>query len=192
MVGGGLVLLSIAYAWISTASVDTSYLEIACQMLVLGTGMGLTSAPATESIMGAVSNAKAGIGSAVNDTTRELGATLGVAVIGSVFSSLYIEAFTSNSTRGIPEVALGPARDSIGGALIASERLADFGAVGAADRLGQVASNGFFDGMQAGCLVAAGVCAVGAVICFAILPAQPESIPGETLARQRTGGPSGR
>ncbi|MGK2932695.1 MAG: MFS transporter [Solirubrobacterales bacterium] len=173
VVGGGLVLLAVAYAWISTASVETSYLEIACQMLVLGSGMGLTSAPATESIMGAVTNAKAGIGSAVNDATRELGATLGVAVIGSVFASLYHEAFTSASTRGIPEAALGPARDSIGGALIASDRLSELGASGAAGTLGQVASAGFFDGMQAGCLVASAVCAVGALMCFAILPAHP-------------------
>jgi hypothetical protein len=58
-------------------------------MVLLGLGMGLTSAPATESIMGAVQTDKAGIGSAVNDATREVGGTLGVAVIGSVFASLY-------------------------------------------------------------------------------------------------------
>ena len=52
-------------------------------------GMGLTSAPATESIMGAVSRRQAGVGSAVNDSTRLLGGTLGVAVIGSVYASLY-------------------------------------------------------------------------------------------------------
>ena len=74
---------AIAYAWVSAASVVTPDPEIVGQMIVLGTGMGLTSAPATESIMGAVSTAKAGVGSAVNDTTCELGGTLGVAVIGS-------------------------------------------------------------------------------------------------------------
>lgn len=174
VVGGGLVLLTAAYAWVSTASVETSYLEIAAQMVVLGSGMGLTSAPATESIMGAVSNAKAGIGSAVNDATRELGATLGVAVIGSVFASLYSEAFTSKAVAGIPEAAVGPAEDSIGGALIAAGRLSDLGATGAAETLSRVASSGFFDGLQAGCLVASAVCAIGALICFAILPAHPE------------------
>ena len=176
VVGGGLVLLSVAYAWVSTASVDTSYPEIAAQMVLLGTGMGLTSAPATESIMGAVSNAKAGIGSAVNDTTRELGATLGVAVIGSVFASLYSEAFTASSARAIPgEARSAPApgfdrRSADRG----RDRLAEAALGARPSTLGQVASQGFFDGMQAGCLVAAGVCAVGAVFCFAILPAQPE------------------
>ncbi len=185
VVGGGLVLLSIAYAWVSTSSVGTSYLEIAAQMVVLGSGMGLTSAPATESIMGAVSNAKAGIGSAVNDATRELGATLGVAVIGSVFASLYHEAFSGSSTGNVPAAALGPAEDSIGGALIAAQRLSDSGAFGAADTLNRVASGGFFDGMQAGCLVASAVCAVGALFCFAILPAHPQPA-AEELAGELT------
>jgi hypothetical protein len=148
-------------------------------MVLLGSGMGLTSAPATESIMGAVSNAKAGIGSAVNDTTRELGGTLGVAVIGSVFASLYQEAFTPAAVKAIPEAALEPARESIGGALIAAGRLTEGGATAAAASLTSVASAGFFDGMAAGCLVASAVCAVGAVICFAILPAHPQETPEE-------------
>ena len=182
IVGGGLVTLSVAYGWVSTSGVDTSYLEIACQMIFLGTGMGLTSAPATESIMGAVSNAKAGIGSAVNDTTRELGGTLGVAVIGSVFASLYQDAFKVDSVRDIPAAALGPAQESIGAALIAAQRLTEAGAGGSATTLGQVASQGFFDGLQAGCLVASAVCAIGAVFCFAVLPAHPQPAPDETPA----------
>ena len=86
-----------------------------------------------------VSDAKAGIGSAVNDTTRELGGTLGVAVIGSVFVSIYQEVFSGNAVRGIPEVALEPARESIGGALIAAQTLAAAAAPDAASSLAQVA-----------------------------------------------------
>ena len=59
------------------------------QMVLLGGGLGLTTAPATEAIMGSLSADKAGVGSAVNDTTRELGGTLGVAIVGSVFASVY-------------------------------------------------------------------------------------------------------
>ena len=58
-------------------------------MVLIGVGLGLATAPATESIMGSLPPEKAGVGSAVNDTTRELGGTLGVAVLGSVFSSVY-------------------------------------------------------------------------------------------------------
>ena len=89
IVASGLLLFAAGLLWTATVSASTSYTTIALQMLVLGTGMGLTSAPATEAIMGAVPRAKAGAGSAVNDATRLFGGTLGVAVIGSVAASLY-------------------------------------------------------------------------------------------------------
>lgn len=184
VVGGGLTLLAAAFAWTSSASASTDYTTIVGQMLFLGTGMGLTSAPATESIMGAVSRAKAGVGSAINDTARELGATLGVAIIGSVYASLYADAFTSAATRAVPADALGAAQESIGAAVIAGDRLAQAGAGRAADTLFGLASTGFFDGMTAGCLVAAGVCAAGAIMAFLVLPAQPEPAeePGDLTA----------
>jgi EmrB/QacA subfamily drug resistance transporter len=167
----GLVLLSVAYVWISTLSVGTSYLEIAGQMVCLGLGMGLTSAPATESIMGAVSVHKAGIGSAVNDATRELGGTMGVAVIGSVYASLYSDAFAGAAS--LPAGSAAAAEESIGGALTAAQRLAEQGSAEAAQSLTALASTGFLDGLQAGCLVAAGLCAAGAVFAAAVLPSQP-------------------
>jgi len=55
-------------------------------MILLGAGLGATTAPVAESIMGSLSLDKAGIGSAVNDTTRELGGTLGVAIVRSAIS----------------------------------------------------------------------------------------------------------
>ncbi len=86
----GLVAMAAFYAWVAvTTSATTGYGVIAAQMVVFGAGLGLTSAPATESIMGAIPRSKAGVGSAVNDTSRLVGGTLGVAVIGSVYASVY-------------------------------------------------------------------------------------------------------
>src|SRR5205823_6872163 len=102
VVASGLSLMAGFYLWVASSSVATGYGTIALQMVVLGTGMGLTSAPATEAIMGAVPKAKAGVGSAVNDATRLLGGTLGVAVIGSVFASLYASRLTSALPGGLP------------------------------------------------------------------------------------------
>ena len=165
----GLLSLAVAYVWTSGVGTDTPYLEIAGQMIFLGAGMGLTSAPATESIMGAVSADKAGIGSAMNDTTRELGGTLGVAVIGSIYASLYTGAFAG---RDVPPVA----EESIGAAVIAArERLADAGTA-----LARLAETGFFDGLQAGCLVAAGLCAAGAMLTFFALPARPRGLEAQS------------
>src|SRR4029077_1952236 len=90
VVSGGLVAVAGFYAWVAgVVTPTTHYGTIAAQMVVYGVGMGFTSAPATEAIMGVVPRAKAGVGSAVNDATRLLGGTLGVAVIGSVYASLY-------------------------------------------------------------------------------------------------------
>src|SRR5438105_4537958 len=74
VVATGLLMTALFYAWVSVSDASTQYSTIALQMVVFGTGMGFTSAPATEAIMGVVPTAKAGVGSAVNDATRLLGA----------------------------------------------------------------------------------------------------------------------
>ena len=75
-------------------------------------------APATESIMGSLPLAKAGVGSAVNDTTRQVGGALGVAVLGSVFNSIYTSSVTDGlSGSSLPADAIATAKDSVGGAL---------------------------------------------------------------------------
>src|SRR5436305_725219 len=127
VVTGGLVALAAFFAWVSMASTETSYLEIAAQMILGGSGMGLVSAPATEAIMGVVPKAKAGVGSAVNDATRLLGATLGVAVIGSVYASLYADKLTSGLPASLPGKLAGQAHDSVGAALAVAQHAAASG-----------------------------------------------------------------
>ena len=113
VVASGLFLMAAFYLWVTTAAATTSYGTIAAQMVVLGTGMGLTSAPATEAIMGVVPKAKAGVGSAVNDATRLLGGTLGIAVIGSVYASLYASRLTSALPVGLPATVARTAHASV-------------------------------------------------------------------------------
>ena len=178
VVTSGLLSLAVAYAWVSTASSTTSYAEIAGQMVFLGLGMGLTSAPATESIMGAVQTEKAGIGSAVNDATREVGGTLGVAVIGSVFASLYADAVDS-ARVGVPDEAARLAGESVGAAFTVAGSLPD----GPAAVLRGAAEAGFFDGLQAGCLVASGVALAGALVAAVALPSRPAEPPAAPAAQ---------
>ena len=104
IVGGGLTLFCAALLWISTVSQATSYAVIAAQMIVFGTGIGLTQAQATEAIMGAVP-AHGRRWSAVNDATRLFGGTLGVAVIGSVRR---VRLYTSRPPRSPPGCRPGP------------------------------------------------------------------------------------
>ncbi len=176
VVSGGLVLVAAFYAWTATSSASTSYSTIAAQMIVYGIGMGLTSAPATEAIMGAVPIARAGVGSAVNDTTRLLGGTLGVAVIGSVFASLYGSRLAATLPARLPAALAHAAHSSVGAALGVAGRLAAAGHGAAASDLASAATGAFVHGLSVGCLVAGGVAAAGAVMAALALPAFP---PGE-------------
>jgi EmrB/QacA subfamily drug resistance transporter len=174
VVAAGLLFVTGFYIWVaSTVSSTTSYGVIAAQMVLYGTGMGLTSAPATEAIMGAVPRAKAGVGSAVNDATRLLGGTLGVAIIGSVYASVYGSRLTSGLPSALPSALAHVAHQSVGAALAVAGRVAATGHVALGTAVAHVSSNAFIDGLSVGCLVAAGVAAAGAVLAAVALPAQP-------------------
>src|SRR5436309_11836864 len=173
VVASGLFLMAAFYLWVTTLAASTGYATIAAQMVVLGTGMGLTSAPATEAIMGVVPKAKAGVGSAVNDATRLLGGTLGVAVIGSVYASLYASRLTSALPSGLPTNVEGTAHSSVGAALTIADNLAQSGHPALAAAIHNAASSAFFGGFHAANYVAAAVAAAGAVMALALLPAHP-------------------
>jgi EmrB/QacA subfamily drug resistance transporter len=173
VVAAGLFLMAAFYVWVTTTNTSTNYTTIAAQMIVLGTGMGLTSAPATEAIMGVVPKAKAGVGSAINDATRLLGGTLGVAVIGSVYASLYTSRLTDRLPKHLPAAVAATTRSSIGAALAAAGTLAHTGHPALAAATREAASSAFFDGFHTANYVAAGIAAGGALMALALLPAEP-------------------
>jgi EmrB/QacA subfamily drug resistance transporter len=92
VMAAGLLIVAGGFAILSVVTPGTSYLLIALALAVLGAGMGVTAAPATGEIMSAVPLSKAGVGSAMNDTTRELGGALGIAILGSIATSAYRSA----------------------------------------------------------------------------------------------------
>ena len=174
VVTAGLVAMAGFYVWVAAStSATTSYSVISIQMVVYGLGMGLTSAPATESIMGAVSMRQAGVGSAVNDSTRLLGGTLGVAVIGSVYASLYAARLTAQLPAGLPGQISAIAHQSVGAAIAVAGRATAAGHAAAGQAIHAAATNAFLHGLAVGCLVAGLVAAAGAVLAVIFLPAQP-------------------
>jgi EmrB/QacA subfamily drug resistance transporter len=186
VVATGMVAITAFYAWVSTVTVSTAYATIAAQMVLYGIGMGFTSAPATEAIMGVVPIHKAGVGSAVNDTTRLLGGTLGVAVIGSVYASTYANRLTSALPAHLPKVLTHAAHQSAGAALTVAGHLEATGHTGLAALVHGAAADAFIQGLSVGCLVAGGVAAAGAVVAALLLPAQPsvptQESPAEAVA----------
>jgi hypothetical protein len=169
----GLFCSAAFFAWVSTARIGTSYLEIAGQMVLGGSSVGLVSAPATEAIMGVVPKAKAGVGSAVNDATRLLGSALGVAVIGSVYASLYNTRLSNRLPAELAPRLARAAHDSVGAALELAHRTSLHGHPGLANAVHAAASSAFFHGFSAACLLAAGVGAAGAIVTLLLLPAHP-------------------
>jgi hypothetical protein len=164
VVAAGLTVFAAGLAWASTADAATPYGQIATQMLLLGGGLGLTTAPATEAIMGSLSVDKAGVGSAVNDTTRELGGTLGVAIAGSIFASVYSGHLGSAALTGLPAESM---RHSMALAHKVIEHLP-------AQRAGDVRAavdHAFLDGLQVSALVCAGIALGAAIVVGWLLPA---------------------
>lgn len=162
VVATGLAMLGAAYLWISTIGVDASYAStIVPQMVLMGLGLGLVSTPATESILRVLPPARAGVGSAVNDATRELGGTLGVAVVGSLFSSLYAARLDERLGSRLDPATLEQAGDSVGFADALATRTPE---------LATVVDEAFLVGLSAGCLVIGVLCLVGAVAALVSLP----------------------
>ncbi|GLE50422.1 DHA2 family efflux MFS transporter permease subunit [Mycobacterium montefiorense] len=169
VVAGGLTVFAAGLAWASTADAATSYVEIATQMLFLGGGLGLTFAPATEAIMGSLPADKAGIGSAVNDTTRELGGTLGVAIVGSVFASVYsAQIGSAPSLAALPAEVRSAMRNSMAVAYRVIEQLPAQHAGPVRDAV----NHAFLDGLQVGSLVCAGIALTAAIVVAGLLPAR--------------------
>ena len=103
-------------AGVAFFQVDTPYIQLVITMCVLAAGMAMTMTPMTTQLMAAVPRDRAGMGSATNDTTRELGGALGVAVLGSLLASQYT-AGMSDAVAGLPAELQDVAESSIGGAL---------------------------------------------------------------------------
>ncbi|HYP48042.1 MAG TPA: MFS transporter [Thermoleophilaceae bacterium] len=168
VVAGGLLLVGISLGAFTAVEVTTPYFsKVAGALTFMGVGMGLAMAPATEAIMGSLPKAKAGIGSAMNDVVREVGGTLGVAVLGSIVSSGYASGM-DGATSKLPHEAAEAAGDSVGGAHEVAGEVG--GSAGA--KLIALADQSFVEAMTTAAGLAAGVALAGALIAAAFLPSR--------------------
>src|SRR4029079_3144304 len=100
-----------------TLDAGSSAMHVILVSIIMGVGMGNVMSPATESIMGSLPREKAGVGSAMNDTTRQVGGSVGVAVLGSILSSRYGPHHASALAGKVPAPLVTVARDSVGRAV---------------------------------------------------------------------------
>ncbi|MGE2718302.1 MFS transporter [Mycolicibacterium celeriflavum] len=152
----GLTLIAAGLFYMQTLQVDSPYLDLALPLLVMSTGIGLCTAPATSAIMGAVPDEKQGVASAVNDTTREIGAALGIAVAGSVLAAQYGDRLQPH-LGGLPESLRTAASNSLAEALEVAARLGPQGA-----RLSEAAQLAFLEAMHTSLIALGSLCALAA------------------------------
>ena len=125
----GMLVFAVGLVVASTSTVDVAATRVVMlAMVLMGAGMGLSVAPATESIMGSLPLHQAGVGSAVNDTSREVGGALGVAIVGSMLSSLYSTDLNAKLPANVPGQVRAAADQSVGAALHVSAQLGRVGA----------------------------------------------------------------
>jgi EmrB/QacA subfamily drug resistance transporter len=118
IVAAGAGLLAGGLLALRAVDIDSPYLGMAAALALIGLGVAATTVPATGLIMDAVPSAKAGVGSAINDTTRELGAGLGVAVLGSVLTSVYRSDLAGRLDPALGTDVIETARSSLAAALV--------------------------------------------------------------------------
>jgi DHA2 family multidrug resistance protein-like MFS transporter len=153
---------------------DTPYVVIAGGLVVLSSGMAITLAPATGSIMSAVPLNKAGVGSAVNDTTRELGGALGIALLGSIATSAYRDGL---DVSGVPPEAAAAASESVGAAVAIANQVG--GAAGA--ELAAEAGRAFTDAFNVTMATGAAIALIAGIVVFVLSlrpdrPAAPHAV----------------
>jgi EmrB/QacA subfamily drug resistance transporter len=172
----GLLVVAAGLAALATVGVASSDLQVAGVLFITALGMGLAMTPATDAIMSALPKAQFGVGSAVNDTTREIGGALGVAVLGSVFASVYADHMADVSAALPAEIA-GVVTDSLAGALAVA------GSVGgpAGQALAAAARQSFVDGMTLTALAGIAFALAGAAIAFRYLPDRVSEPAGEAI-----------
>ena len=171
-VGTGILIAAsgLFYLW-GIAEVDTSYGMIVTGMCIISLGMGLTMSPATNSIMGSLPVDKAGIGSAMNDTTRLLGGALGVAVLGTIMNNIYIAKIDDTlgaALSPLPQL-LEAARSSIQGAHFAAQQMQSINPT-LASMIVDSSNQAFVSGMARGIVIAGIIMAVASLVTFVILP----------------------
>ena len=169
LVTAGMIVASTGLFWMSRLTPTSGYGHVLEAMILLATGMSLAMTPATESIMGSLPREKAGVGSAMNDTTRQVGGALGVAVLGSVFTSAYTSGLATTLTR-LPAQVAAEVESSVGAALGVARSIGGTGG----QALATVATSSFIDAMSRALLIGSLIALAGGLVSLVWLPNRAE------------------
>ena len=167
VVSSGMILIAIGLGILSTTTVHGTYRDCVIPFILLGIGVALALAPCTESVMGSLPIEEAGVGSATNDVSMQVGAALGVGVLGTALNLRYqhLMAQLVSSSR-VPANVQKVIEGSLGGALGVAQRAP----TKLGDLLAAAARQAFISGMDLALIISAVAVGVAALVVLVLLP----------------------
>jgi EmrB/QacA subfamily drug resistance transporter len=191
----GMVLGTAGVLLLTLIEKGATYTDFLPSLLLLGFAIGLSVSPATDTIMGSFPESELGVGGGANDTSLELGGSLGIAVLGSLLATAYQDELTDLVGGRLPHDALDAATESVGGGLAVAERIAQ--TPGADPRQAQAlvdaVHESFAHGVAHTSLIGGLIMAAGALIVLAVLPGRKAAARAQdTEGAEREGAQAGK
>ncbi|MFF5809618.1 MFS transporter [Streptomyces sp. NPDC012746] len=172
VVGAGMVIGTAGVFLLTQIESGSTYTDFLAPLLMLGFAIGLSLAPATDTIMGSFPESELGVGGGANDTALELGCALGIAVLGSLLATAYKDKLTDMVGGHLPAEAMDTATDSVGGGLAVAEHVAKTpgGGPQQAQSLIEAVHESFAHAIAHTSLIGAIIMGAGTLIVIAVLP----------------------
>ncbi|MFJ5259375.1 MFS transporter [Streptomyces sp. NPDC088387] len=172
MIVTGMTLGTVGVFLLTMVDKGSTYTDFLAPMMLLGFAIGLSVSPATDTVMGSFPESELGVGGGANDTSMELGGSLGIAVLGSLLGTGYRDELTDLVGTRLPAAALDTAKDSVGGGLAVAEQIARDPAGGPqqAQALVDAVHESFAHSVAQTSLVGGIIMAAGTMIVLAVLP----------------------
>jgi EmrB/QacA subfamily drug resistance transporter len=171
----GLLLMAVGTTVLAQLGSGSSYWLVLAGILPIGAGMALATLPATTDIVSALPAHKQGVASAVNDAAREVGGTLGIAVLGSLLNEHYRSALADHAPAAAPGALVERAQESLGAALSVATRLGERG-----DGLAEAARHAFTGGAAEALYASSALLCLTALLLGVLIPAKPRVDSEET------------
>ncbi|MFF2518633.1 MFS transporter [Streptomyces sp. NPDC058086] len=172
VVGTGMAVGTAGVFLLTRIESGSTYTDFLAPLLLLGFAIGLSLSPATDTIMGSFPESELGVGGGANDTALELGASLGIAVLGSLLATSYKDKLTDLVGGHLPAAAMDTAKDSVGGGLAVAEQVAKNpgGGPQQAQTLTGAVHESFAHAIAHTSLIGGIIMAAGTLIVLAVLP----------------------
>jgi EmrB/QacA subfamily drug resistance transporter len=185
----GMAVGTVSVLLLAGIGADATYADFVPSLLLLGFAIGLSVSPATDTIMGSFPESELGVGGGANDTSLELGGSLGIALLGSLLGTAYQDRLGELIGGRLPAAALDAAGESVGGGIAVAERVAKSpeGGPQQARALLDAVHEAFAHGVAHTSLVGGIIMAAGALIVLAVLPGRKAGRAGTAADADGTG-----